>query len=80
MSYREIAETLTIPVGTVMSRLSRGRERLRQYMNGDQARARLGVTNDGDTPSDGPGGARLGRNWSAVRRTAATEGDPTIAD
>jgi RNA polymerase sigma-70 factor (ECF subfamily) len=79
-SYRETARVLGLPIGTVMSRLSRGRERLRQYMNGDQARARLGVTNDGDTPSDGPGGARLGRNWSAVRRTAATEGDPTIAD
>jgi len=79
-SYRETARVLGLPIGTVMSRLSRGRERLRQYMNGDQARARLGVTNDCDTPSDGSGGARLGRNCSGVRRTAATEGDPVIAD
>jgi RNA polymerase sigma-70 factor (ECF subfamily) len=37
LSYREIADELEIPMGTVMSRLARARERLRELMQDDSA-------------------------------------------
>jgi RNA polymerase sigma-70 factor (ECF subfamily) len=38
MTYAEVSQALGIPIGTVMSRLSRGRERLRRLVEGGPGR------------------------------------------
>lgn len=43
MTYAEVSRALGIPIGTVMSRLARGRERLRKLMDGEPAKPPLRV-------------------------------------
>ncbi len=43
MTYADVSRALGIPMGTVMSRLSRGREKLRGLMDGEKARSALRV-------------------------------------
>ena len=43
MTYADVSGALGIPIGTVMSRLSRGRERLRKLMSGEVSRSGLRV-------------------------------------
>lgn len=46
LSYREIAEVLAVPVGTVMSRLSRGKDLLREKLSSNAERKTAAGNNE----------------------------------
>jgi RNA polymerase sigma-70 factor (ECF subfamily) len=50
MDYESVSQILDVPIGTVRSRLSRGRERLRELMRGDSGPRQTGRSPDTERP------------------------------
>ncbi|MDY7105225.1 MAG: sigma-70 family RNA polymerase sigma factor [Actinomycetota bacterium] len=74
-SYKEIAEILDIPIGTVMSRLHRGRKQLQKKLY-DFARVR-GLIGDAEAPAgDGDTGSSDVTSEGAAESTAAAGNGP----
>jgi RNA polymerase sigma-70 factor, ECF subfamily len=59
MSYDEVASILGVPVGTVRSRLSRGREELRHMLDGEVLRPRPEVLPGDGMPASGAKRAQI---------------------
>jgi RNA polymerase sigma-70 factor (ECF subfamily) len=75
-SYKEIAEILDIPIGTVMSRLHRGRKALqRRLYEFAEARHLVGPDSTTGHPGDGVGAATTGDGASRVGAAIGTAGN-----
>ncbi|MGB8639094.1 MAG: sigma factor-like helix-turn-helix DNA-binding protein, partial [Pseudolabrys sp.] len=44
LSYRELADVLEVPIGTIMSGLSRARQAFRVALNSEAARSRISIS------------------------------------
>ena len=57
-SYKEIAEILDVPIGTVMSRLHRGRKALQKRLFDFASQTRAGLTDGDGDPAASPAAPR----------------------
>jgi len=81
MSYDEVASILGLPVGTVRSRLSRGREELRRMLNGEALRVQPSSALPRDSGAVGGDRREQIKRWrlraEEIRTTAEQFADPT---
>ena len=68
LSYQEAADVLEVPVGTVMSRLHRGRKRIRDHLGDDHPAARTAATRDQRGREAKAGKAKEGRGKAGKGR------------
>jgi len=68
MKYQEVADALSIPMGTVMSRLARARKQVRDYI----------LQPTGGKPGDVNGGTRLPGMWMTNCLRQSNRSSPPI--
>ncbi|WP_263170225.1 RNA polymerase sigma factor [Streptomyces sp. SCSIO ZS0520] len=82
MDYAQAAAALGVPVGTVRSRLSRARARLRRLTDGELAkseRVNQGPEQSGREKREGRDGRKVGISTEPVRRRGEVKGEAAFA-